>query len=102
MADAAPLASLPAAEGNEVEVLRRWRRSREEAMQLWAAEMLGWNGRELWEVGFLIGFVGVGNWKGAYYVYVYIVMILFFYLYIYLWHRVVLIVYILETMTSVW
>jgi len=47
MADAAPLASLPAAEGNEVEVLRRWRRSREEAMQLWAAEMLGWNGREL-------------------------------------------------------
>lgn len=45
MADAAPLASLPAAEGNEVEVLRRWRRSREEAMQLWAAEMLGWNGK---------------------------------------------------------
>ncbi|CAK9071095.1 unnamed protein product [Durusdinium trenchii] len=37
--DAAPLAPLPEPQPQEAQVLQRWRRAREEAMQLWAAEM---------------------------------------------------------------
>jgi hypothetical protein len=39
--DAAPLAPLAEASPNEAPVLQRWRRAREEAMQLWATEILG-------------------------------------------------------------
>ena len=39
--DAAPLAPLAEASPNEAPVLQRWRRAREEAMQLWATEIFG-------------------------------------------------------------
>ena len=40
-ADGPPLAALPAPAAGEAQVLQRWRRAREEAMQLWAVELLG-------------------------------------------------------------